>query len=81
MDAASLAHDTVVSFTLVNTTIAAGDVLVLNHISGGTVGSYALNAQCAAGSATINVRNLRVANVTLSEAIVIAFVVIKAVTA
>jgi hypothetical protein len=81
MDAASLAHDTVVSFTLTNSTIAAGDVLILNHINGGTVGAYTLNAQCAAGSATINVRNARVSNVTLSEAIVIAFVVIKAVTA
>ena len=81
MNAASLAHDTVVSFTLTNSTIAAGDVLILNHVSGGTIGSYSLNAQCAAGSATINVRNIRVANVTLSEAIVIAFVVIKAVTA
>lgn len=81
MNAASLAHDTVVSFTLTNSTIAAGDVLILNHVSGGTIGSYSLNAQCAGGSATINVRNVRVANVTLSEAIVIAFVVIKAVTA
>jgi hypothetical protein len=81
MSNASLAHDTVVSFTLTNSTIAAGDVLILNHINGGTVGAYTLNAQCAAGSATINVRNARVSNVTLSEAIVIAFVVIKAVTA
>ena len=81
MNAASLTHDTVVSFTLTNSTIAAGDVLILNHINGGTAGAYSLNAQCAAGSATINVRNLNVGNVTLSEAIVISFVVIKAVSA
>jgi hypothetical protein len=78
MHDAALAHDTAVSFTLVNTTIAANDVLILNHLSGGTIGSYTLNAQCAAGSASITVRNARVTNVTLSEAIVIAFVVIKA---
>ena len=78
MSNAALAHDTAVSFTLTNSTIADDDVLILNHYSGGTVGSYALNAQCAAGEAIITVTNLRVSNVTLSEAITIAFVVIKA---
>ena len=76
---AALNADTTVSFTLTNSTIAATDVLVLNHISGGTAGSYLLNAQAAAGSATINVRNITAGN--LSEAIVIGFAVIKAVTA
>lgn len=79
MNAAALAADTTVSFTLTNSTIAAGDVLVLNHISGGTAGSYLLNAQSAAGSASINVRNIT--SGSLSQAIVIAYVVIKAVTA
>jgi len=81
MNNASLAHDTVVSFVLNNTTIAAGDVLILNHLSGGSVGRYMLNAQCAAGSATINVKNANPASGALAETIVIAFVVIKAVTA
>lgn len=79
MDAASLAAATIVSFVLTNTSIAATDVLVLNHISGGTVGSYTLNAQCAAGSATINVRNNTAG--ALAEAIVIQFAVIKGVNA
>jgi hypothetical protein len=79
MNAAALGADTTVSFTLTSTYIAAGDVLVLNHISGGTPGSYLLNAQSAAGSATINVRNITTGS--LSEAIVIAYAVIKAVTA
>lgn len=79
LNAAALAADTTVSFALTNTVIAAGDVLVLNHISGGTAGSYLLNAQSAAGSATINVRNITAGS--LSEAIVIAYAVIKAVTA
>jgi hypothetical protein len=76
---AALAASTTVSFTLTNTVIEAGDILVMNHISGGTAGSYTLNAQSAAGSASINVRNISLAS--LSEAIVIAFAVIKAVTA
>jgi hypothetical protein len=76
---AALAADTTVSFVLTNTVIEANDILVMNHISGGTAGSYLLNAQSAAGSASINVRNITVAS--LSEAIVIAFAVIKAVVA
>ena len=76
---AALAADTTVSFTLTNTVIEANDILVFNHISGGTAGSYLLNAQSAAGSASINVRNIT--GGSLSEAIVIAFAVIKAVIA
>jgi hypothetical protein len=79
MHDASLAADTTVSFTLTNTTIVATDLLVLNHVSGGTAGSYLLNAQAAAGSASINVRNVTAG--ALGEAIVIGFAVIKAVTA
>jgi hypothetical protein len=76
---AALNLDTTVSFTLTNTVIEANDILILNHISGGTAGSYLLNAQSAAGSASINVRNITAGS--LSEAIVIAFAVIKAVIA
>ena len=75
----ALAASTTVSFTLTNTVIEAGDILVMNHISGGTAGSYLLNAQSTAGSASINVRNISLGS--LSEAIVIAFAVIKAVVA
>ena len=78
MNNASLDSNTTVSFTLTNTLIAATDILVLNHVSGGTAGSYSLNAQCGAGSASINVRNITGA--PLAEAIVIAFVLIKGVT-
>lgn len=79
LNGAALAADTTVSFTLTNSTIAATDLLVLNHVSAGTAGAYSLNAQCAAGSASINVRNLT--SGSLSEAIVIGFAVIKAATA
>jgi hypothetical protein len=75
----SLASATTVSFTLTNTTLAAGDLLVINHISGGTIGGYSFNASCGAGSATIYIRNLT--NGALAEALVLGFAVIKAVTA
>jgi hypothetical protein len=79
LNGAALAADTTVSFTLTNTTVAATDIIVLNHVSGGTAGSYLLNAQAAAGSASINVRNIT--SGSLSEAIVIGFAVVKAVIA
>jgi hypothetical protein len=78
MNGAELAADTTVSFTLTNSQIAATDVVILNHASAGTAGAYTLNAQAAAGSASINVRN--VTGGALSEAIVIRFAVIKATT-
>jgi len=79
LNAAALNLDTTVSFTLTNSVIEVGDILIMNHISGGTAGSYLLNAQSSAGTASINVRNIT--GGSLSEAIVIAFAVIKAVTA
>lgn len=76
-NAATLNLDTTVTFTFTNSAIANTDVLVLNHVSGGTAGSYVLNAQPSTGSAAINIRN--VSGGGLSEAIVIGFVVIKGV--
>lgn len=76
LNSAAIAADVTVSFTLTNTTIAATDIIVLNHVSGGTAGAYILNAQAAAGSASINVRNAT--HSSLSESIVIGFAVIKA---
>jgi hypothetical protein len=68
---------TTVSFTFNNSRIAATDLLVFNHVSGGTAGAYTLNAQCAAGLASFNVRNGRAGS--LGEAIVIGFSLIKGV--
>ena len=78
MNAAALGAGVVASFALTNATVDPTDVLVLNHISGGTVGAYLLNAQAGDDTVTINVRNITSGN--LSEAIVIAFAVVKATT-
>jgi hypothetical protein len=59
-----------------NTSITANDLLLLNHVSGGTAGAYTVNGQAGAGTASINVRN--VTGGSLSEAIVIGFAVLKA---
>jgi hypothetical protein len=75
LNGAALAANTTVSFTLTNSSITANDILILNHLSAGTAGSYLLNAQAGAGSASINVRNITAGS--LSEAIVIGFAVIQ----
>lgn len=78
-DAAALAAGVSASFTLTNSTIAATDRIILNHLSGGTFMAYDLDAQAGAGSATIGLRNRT--GGALSEAIVIGFTVIKSANA
>ena len=75
----ALAASTVVSFTLTNTTIAVTDVVVINHKSGGTSGAYLFGCRPAAGSVVVSVRNVTAGS--LSETLVLSFVVIKAVIA
>lgn len=78
---ATLAADTDVTFTLTNSTIAAGDLISFNIIAGAAVkGGYSVNAICAAGSAQITVRN-HTPTITASEAPQIAFWVHKGVNA
>jgi len=79
MNNAALAAGATVFFTLTNSAIAATDLLVLNHVGAGSRASYTLDAECAAGSATIYVRNNTAGS--LSEAIVIRFALVKGVTA
>ena len=78
MNGAALAAATTVSFTLTNSTIAATDLVVVQHSSVGTLGAYNFAVTPAGGSASIAVRNVHTAS--LSEAIVLRFVVVKAVT-
>jgi hypothetical protein len=75
----ALAAATIVSFVLTNTAIAIGDQVLVQHVSGGTVGAYTTTAVAAAGSATIYIRNATAG--PLSEALVLKFSVLKAVTA
>jgi len=79
MNAAALAAATVVSFTLTSSAIAAGDQVIIQHVSGGTVGAYTVCALAAGGSATVSVRNNTAGS--LSEALVLKYSVFKSVTA
>ena len=81
MDAATLAHQTPVAFTLTNSAIAATDVVAVSVKSGGTAGAYLVSAGAvAAGSCSITLFNCQTAG-NLSEAVVLSFAVIKAVAA
>jgi hypothetical protein len=81
MNAASLAANTAVSFTLTNSVISAVDNITVNIQSGAaTGGSYTLMADAvAAGSCRISLRNLT--GGALAETIVINFQINKTVTA
>ena len=76
MDDASLAAHTAVSFDFNNTSIAATDLVVLNHDSGGTLGNYALNARAETNKVVISITNLTAS--ALTDAVVLRFAVIKA---
>jgi hypothetical protein len=77
---ASLAADTSVTFTFTNSTIASTDVVQACIASGGTVGSYLISVDAVAtGSCQISIRNI--SGGALAEALVLNFVVIKAVIA
>lgn len=78
MHNAALAADAFVSFILTNSTIAAGDWVDVKPVSGGDISAYFCNAAASGGSATIYVRNVTTGG--LSEAIVLKFVLFKAVT-
>lgn len=79
MNNATLNSATSVSFTLTNSTIAATDVVVVNIKSGATAGSYdTIVDGISAGSCVITLRNY--SGGSLSEAVVLNFVVLKGVT-
>jgi hypothetical protein len=75
MQNTALAADTTVSFTLTNSNLDGTDLMVINHVSGGTAGAYVFNVACNTGSAVISVRNITAGS--LSEALVLRFAVIK----
>jgi hypothetical protein len=79
MSPETLESGAITSFALTNNQIDPGDVLILNHMAGGTFGAYTLNGRSARGSAIIDVRNN--SRTALAEGIVIAFAILKAVTA
>jgi len=69
----------VATFTLTNSKIAAGDFVLVQHDSNGTLGAYSATATSLAGSAQLYVTNMT--QTALGEAIWLKFTVIKGVLA
>ena len=79
MNAAALSADTAVAFTLTNSQIAPQDVVAVSIKSGATAGAYAVSTlDIDSGSVKIVLRNLTAGS--LSEAVVLNFVIIKSTT-
>lgn len=72
MNNAALNAGVSVSFAIANTFAAAGDYASVQHVSGGTLGSYVVSAVCTASTITVTVTNRTAGN--LSEAIVVKFI-------
>jgi hypothetical protein len=80
MNGAALAATTTVAFQVLNSTVAATDVIIIHRNSGGTANSYNIWIdQMAGGAFQVCVRNIT--GGSLSEAVVLTFAVIKAVAA
>lgn len=81
MHNATLNRSSGVSFTLNNTSISSGDAVIVNIKSGATLNSYGVCVHAiATNSCVIQLYNLT-SGTDLSEAVVLTFAVIKAVTA
>lgn len=78
MNAASLAANTAVSFTLNDNLISANDIVITNISAGGTSGAYTTYvSSMTTGSAVITLRNMT--GGALAEAVVINFALIHCV--
>ena len=75
MNGAALANGVAVTFVLTDSAIAANDLVIVQHYSGGTAAAYLIQVSPNAGSANITIRNITAGS--LSEAIVLQFAIIK----
>lgn len=75
---ALMATGAVVAFLVLGAPCVATDVIVANHVSGGTLGNYLIAPQAGAGAWSMNIRNLTAGN--QSDALVINFAILKGVT-
>ncbi len=81
MNNATLNRTSSVAFTLTNSFIDTTDVVIVNIASGATAGAYTITPEViAAGSCNISLHN-QLTGTDLSEAVVLNFAVIKAVSA
>jgi hypothetical protein len=71
---------TTYAFSVTNASFAVGDHVVVDHVSGGTLGAYTVGANVTiAGTGAFYIRNIHTA--ALTEAPVLKFTIIRSVTA
>lgn len=71
----SISAGSVNGFTFTNSYISANDIIVFNHIAGGTDCAYLINARCSNGSANVTIRNVSAG--ALADAVELEYAVIK----
>jgi hypothetical protein len=76
--AGALAAGAANTFVLTNSAVGNADVMIINHVSGGTIGAYVFNAACNTGTANITVTNIT--SGSLNQEPKIRFAVIKGAT-
>jgi hypothetical protein len=81
MNGAALAAGAEATFVVTNTLIGAGDVVVVCHASAGTSGAYLVQASALVAGASFSITVSNVSAGSLSEAIVLNYVIIKGVSA
>lgn len=75
---AALAAATIVTFNVTCAAMAAADVVIMNHASGGTLAAYTINPRAnTTGNFAVDIRNNTAGS--LSEALVLNYAIIKAV--
>ena len=79
MNNASLAAGAIVSFVVTCSGVVATDMILVNHVSGGTLGNYSTWAVAGSGNYTVSLRNDTAG--ALTDACVLNVAVFKAVTA
>lgn len=77
MNAASLAAGAEVTFTLTNAAVGAGDLVLIDHVSAGTSGAYAVVASNTGVGGTVDITVTNLSAGALAEAIVLGFAVVK----
>jgi hypothetical protein len=79
MNAAALAANATVSFSLTSDQISPNDQIVITHSSGGTMGAYGFAVFPSSSTSTIYVRNLT--GGSLSEAIILRIMILRSTVA
>lgn len=75
---ASQAANATVAITVNNSSVKTGDVVIVNHTSGGTIGAYAFTANTIVDGTSFKINITNISGGSLTEAPVLAFAIVRA---